>query len=121
VDRFEVERVGEDEFETGLFAGIGEPVPAEETFATDGDVVTPRSDLLEEECEVVIFDIHVQELVALHIHDADIHLARVEVDTAVILGCRSIEFHLILRFIYIEVSGRQRGNRVNGSRLPGPI
>ena len=67
--------MGENEFESGLFAGIGEPVPAEEAFATDGDVVTPRGDLLEEESEVVIFDVHVQELVALRIHDADIHLA----------------------------------------------
>jgi hypothetical protein len=99
VDGLEVERVGEDEFEAGFLAGIGEPVPAEEALAADGHVVPPGSDFFEEELEVVILDVHVQEFIALRVHDADVHLPGVEVDSTVVLGCRFVEFHLILRFI----------------------
>ena len=95
MDGLEVEGMGEDEGETGLLAGVGEPVPAEEALAADGHVMPPRGDLPEEELEVVVLDVHVQELVALRIHDADVHLTGMEVDAAVVLGCRSVEFHLI--------------------------
>ena len=37
--------------------------------------MAPRGDLLEEESEVIVLDVHVQELVALRVHDADVHLS----------------------------------------------
>jgi len=62
VDGLEVKGVGEDELEAGGQAGVGEPVPAEEAFTDDGEVVFPAGDLLEEEGEVVVEDVLVEEL-----------------------------------------------------------
>lgn len=75
MDGLEVKGVSEHELESGLLAGIGEPIPAEEAFAADRHVVPPGSDLFEEELEVVVLNIHVQEFVSCPVHHADIHLA----------------------------------------------
>ena len=66
--------MGENKGKTGFPAGIGEPLPAKEALAADGHVVAPGLGLFEEELEVVVLDVHAQELVALRVHDADIHL-----------------------------------------------
>ena len=95
MDGLEIERVGEHEFESGLLAGVRQPIPAEQAFAAHRHVVTPWGDFLEEELEIVVLDVHVQQLVALAVHHADIHLARMEIDSAVILACRSVVFHLL--------------------------
>ena len=96
MDGLEIERVGEHEFESGLLAGVRQPIPAEQAFAAHRHVVTPWGDFLEEELEIVVLDVHVQQLVALAVHHADIHLARMEIDSAVILACRSVVFHLLI-------------------------
>ena len=97
MDGLEIERVGEHEFESGLLAGVRQPIPAEQAFAAHRHVVTPWGDFLEEELEIVVLDVHVQQLVALAVHHADIHLARMEIDSAVILACRSVVFHLFFK------------------------
>jgi hypothetical protein len=94
VDGFEVEGVGEDELEAGGQAGVGQPVPAEEALADDSEVVFPAGDFLEEELEVVVLDVLVEEFGTLAIDDADVHLAGVEVDSAVELGGGLVVFHL---------------------------
>jgi hypothetical protein len=83
VNGLEVERVRQDEGEVGFPAGIGEPIPAEHAFGTDREVVTVRSDQFEEELEVIIFDVGVDEDLARAIHEADVHLVGVEIDSAV--------------------------------------
>jgi len=74
MDGLEIEGMGEDELKSGFFTGVGKPRPGEEAFTADRQVVAPWSDLFEEEVKVVVLDIHVQELIALRVHDADVHL-----------------------------------------------
>src|SRR5439155_19172051 len=93
VNGFDVEGVGQDEGQAGGLAGIGQPVPAEHAFATDGQAVPVRLDQLEEELEVVVLDVGVDQLFALPVHDADVHLARVQINSAVVFGGGSVIFH----------------------------
>ena len=62
VNGLEVERVGQDEVESGGLAGIGQPIPAEHALGADGQVVAIGRDEFEEEVEVVVVDVGVDEL-----------------------------------------------------------
>src|SRR5208283_4958739 len=90
---FDVKGVGEHEVDVGGLAGIGQPIPAEHAFTADGQVVTIGSDEFEEEREVVVADVGVDELLAVAVHDADIHLTGVQINSAVELGGRGVVFH----------------------------
>ena len=94
VNGFEIKGVGQHEVQAGPLAGIGQPVPAEQAFGADGQVVTVRGDELEEELEVIVADVGVDELLTVPIHEADVHLAGMEVDSAVELGGRGVVFHI---------------------------
>ena len=83
----------QDEGEAGGLAGIGQPVPTEHALAANGQVVPVGLDQLQEEGEVVVFDIGVDQLFALAIHDADVHLARMQIDSAVVFSGGCIIFH----------------------------
>ena len=96
VDGLEIERMGQDESEARLLAGIGQPIPAEHAFAADGEVVTIGFDEFKEELEVVVFDIGVDQLLALPIHDADVHLAGMQIDSAVELGGGGVILHTVI-------------------------
>jgi hypothetical protein len=50
-------------------------------------------DQLEEIIEVVVFDVGVDQLFALAIHDADVHLARMQIDSAIELCGRCVVLH----------------------------
>ena len=93
VNGFDVKSVGQDEFEAGGLAGIGLPVPAEPALAANGQLVPVGLDQLEEEGEVVVFDVGVDQFFALAIHDADVHLAGVPIDSAVELGGGGLILH----------------------------
>ena len=93
VDGLEVEGVGQDEVEARSLAGIGEPIPAEHAFGADGQVVLIRGDELEEVVEIVVADVGVDELFAVAVHDADVHLAGMEVNSAVELGGGRVILH----------------------------
>ena len=93
VNGFDLKSVGQDELEAGGLAGIGQPIPAEHALAADRQVVPVGLDELEKEGEVVVFDIGVDELLALAIHDADVHLARMQIDSAVELGRGGVILH----------------------------
>ena len=86
VDGFDVESVSQNEGQAGSLAGVGQPVPAEHAFAANCEVMLIGLDELEEEGEVVVPDIGVNQFLALAVHDADIHLASVQVDSAVVFG-----------------------------------
>ena len=90
---FDIEGVGQDEGEAGGLAGIGQPIPAEHALAADRQAVAIRLDQLEEVVEVVVFDVGVDECFALPIHDADVHLTGVKIDSAVELGGGGVVFH----------------------------
>ena len=93
VNGFDVERVGQDEGEARGLTGIGQPIPAEHAFAAHGEVMLVRLDELEEEAEVVVLDVGVDPFLALSIHDADVHLARVQIDSAIEFGAGGVIFH----------------------------
>jgi hypothetical protein len=57
--------------------------------------VLVRGDELEEVLEVVVEDVGVNELFTLAVHDADVHLASVQVDSAVELCGGSIILHTL--------------------------
>ena len=90
---FDVKGVGQHEVDAGLLAGIGQPIPAEHAFGADGQVVTIGGDEFEEELEVVVADVGVDQFFAVPVHNADIHLAGMEVNSAVELGGGSVVFH----------------------------
>jgi len=84
----DVERVSQDEGEAGGLAGIGQPVPPEQALTADGEAVLVRLDEFEEVSEVVVLDVGVDQLLALAIHEADVHLAGMEIDSAIVFGAR---------------------------------
>jgi hypothetical protein len=45
-----------------------------------------RLDQFEEELEVILFDVGVDEFLALPIHDADVHPVRMKIDSAIVFG-----------------------------------
>jgi len=93
VNGFDVEGMGQHESQAGVLAGIGQPIPAEHAFATHGEAVLVGLDELQEEVEVVVADVGVDPLLALAVHDADVHLTRMEIDSAVELRGGSIILH----------------------------
>ena len=93
VNGFEVERVGQDEMDAGIRTGVGEPIPAEHAFGADRQIVAIGRDEFEEIGEVIVLDVGVDEFFAVAVQDADIHLARVQINSAVVLGGRRVVFH----------------------------
>jgi len=93
VNGLEVERVGQDKGEAGGLTGIGQPVPAKHAFGADGQVMFVGRNKFEEVVEVVVLDVGVDELFAFLIHQADVHLASMQVDSAVELSSRSVVLH----------------------------
>ena len=93
VDGFEVERMSQDKLQTRRLAGIGEPIPAEHALGADRQIVAVRRDELEEVVEVIVPDVGVDELVAVPIHEADVHLMGVQINSAVELGGGRVILH----------------------------
>ena len=93
VNGLEVERMGQDEMNASLGTGIREPIPAKHAFGADRQIVAIGSNELQEVSEVIVFDVGVDELFAVPIHEADIHLPGMEINSAVELGGRSVVFH----------------------------
>ena len=86
VDGADVKGMSEDEVEAGAQTGIGQPIPAEEALATDSQRMTPGSDLLEEEVEVVVANVGMEELFALAVHQTGVHGTGMQIDSAVEFG-----------------------------------
>ena len=93
VNGSDIEGMGQDEAQARLQAGISQPVPTEHAFAAHRKAVPVGLDQLEEKGEVVVFDVGVDELFTLAIHDADIHLVGVQIDSAVELGGGGVILH----------------------------
>ena len=93
VNGFDVERMSQHEGEARGLASIGQPIPAKHAFAAHGEVMLVRLDELEEEPEVVVLDVGVDPFLALPIHDADVHLAGMQIDSAVELGGGGVILH----------------------------
>ena len=83
VDGLEVEGVGQDEANTCVGTGIGEPIPAEHALGADGQIVAIGCNELEEIFEVIVANVGVDQFFAGAVHDADVHLAGMEINSAV--------------------------------------
>ena len=93
VNRLEVERVGQDEMDAGVRTGIGEPIPAEHALGADGEIVAIGGDEFEEIGEVIVSDVGVDQDFAGAVHDADVHLAGMEINSAVEFSGGGVVFH----------------------------
>jgi len=93
MDQMDIERMDQNEGQARGLASIGQPVPPEHAFAANGQIMFVRLDEFEEEVEVIVFDVGVDQFFTLPILDADVHLASVQVDSAVELRCGSIILH----------------------------
>jgi hypothetical protein len=83
VNGLEAEGMGEHEVDARGGTGIGEPIPAEHALGADGQIVAIGRDEFEEKREVIVFDVGVDQFFAGAFHDADIHLAGVQINSAV--------------------------------------
>ena len=83
VNGLEIKGVGQDEMDVGGLAGIGEPIPAEHALGADGQIVAIGRDEFKEVGEVIIPDVGVDEFFAGAVHDADVHLVGMEINSAV--------------------------------------
>jgi len=95
VNGFDIEGMGQDARQTGRLSSIGQPIPAEHALAADGQVMLVGPDQLEEELEVVVPDVGMDQFFPLAIHDADVHLTCVQIDSAVELCGGSIILHML--------------------------
>ena len=117
-----VERVGQDESEAGGLAGIGQPIPAEHALAAHGETVLVGLDELEEVSEVVVLDVGVDQLFALAIHEADVHLAGMQIDSAVEFGGGGIIFHSCIQcWGVLRTPLNTVGNAGSARNTPRPL
>ena len=66
---------------------------AEQAFTAHGEAVAIGWDEFEEVREVVVQDVGVDQFLALAIHDADVDLVRMQIDSAIVFGRGSVVFH----------------------------
>jgi len=96
VNGFEVEGMGQHEVQACRLARIGQPIPAEHTLGADRQIVTIRLDQFEEVSEVVVADVGMDQLFTLPIHQADVHLMSMEIDSAVELCGGGVILHNVI-------------------------
>ena len=92
VDRLHVVGVTEHEVDVGVGAQVGDPVPAEEALNADDEAVEVGFDQFEKAVGIT-GDVAVDDLLAVRVEDAHVHVARVQVDSAVILMEFCVESH----------------------------
>ena len=86
-----------------------QPIPAEHAFAADRQTVAIGLDPLEKVSEVVVFNVGVEQLFALAIHDADVHLPGMEIDSAIELSGRGVVFHGCVVVVSQDTGESNRG------------
>ena len=89
--------MSQHEGEAGLQAGISQPIPAEHALAADRQIVAIRFNELEKESEVIVPNVGVNELFTGRIHEADVHLTCMQIDSAVEFGGGDIILHDVRR------------------------
>ena len=78
-------------------AGVGQPIPAEHTFAADRQGFAVWGYEFQKELEVVVFYIGMNQLFALPVHETDVHLMSVEVNSTVELRGGSVILHAFIK------------------------
>jgi hypothetical protein len=92
VDGFHIERVAQNEANLVFPAKISDPVPGEHAFNADDQIIPVGFNQLHENLGVG-FDVLVDKDVSLLVQYADIQAAGMQIDTAVMFMCLSVEFH----------------------------
>jgi hypothetical protein len=106
VDGFHVEGMTQHEGNTRLSTEISQPVPGEDTFHTDNEVLPIGSNSLEKRFGSRLH-IPVQDDLPIPIQDAEIHATGMQIDAAVKLVLLGVESH--------EVSSSSEGCVPNAS------
>ena len=92
VDGFHVQRVAEHEGDPLAGAEIGEPVPGEDAFHRDDQVLTVGLDGPQEDPRIAANVLVKEDLPSL-VENAQIHGSGVQVDAAVVLVLPGVESH----------------------------
>ena len=92
VDGLHEQRVAEHEANPLLRAQIGEPIPGEDAFAGDHEILAVGGDDLEERLRIR-GQVPVHEHLTRGVEDADVHRPRVQVDPAVMAVLSGVESH----------------------------
>ena len=75
-----------------IVAKIGQPVPAEDAFDTNNDVLDEGKDQFKKSFRVG-FNVHLNHNFAFVVQDADIHFPGVQIDTAIVFVLLVVKFH----------------------------
>src|SRR5436305_1606151 len=119
VDGLHVESVAEDKLEALLVAQVGDPVPAEQTFDGDHQVLSVGGESLQQQLALT-GQLPVHQSLALLVQDAEIEAASVEVDTTVVNMLSGVESHRGL-LSWSSQPTAYRGGRLKGAsnQYPG--
>jgi hypothetical protein len=119
VDGLHVESVAEDKSEALFAAQVGDPIPAEQAFDGDRQVLSVGGESPQQLVSVT-GKLPVHEGIALLVQDADIEAASVEVDTTVVNMLSGVESHRGL-LSWSSQPTAYRGGRLKGAsnQYPG--
>ena len=94
----------------------------EHALATDREALFVGLDELEEVSEVIVLDVGVDQFFALPIHEADLHLAGVQIDSAVEFGRGGIILHSCIQcWGVLRTPLNTVGNAGSGGNTPRPF
>jgi hypothetical protein len=90
--------VSKGEWDMMLGTEISYPVPAENTFHADNDIIEKRENQVKEQFRIS-FDVFVNHDFSFVAENADIHFPGMQIDAAVILVLIVVEFHFASFFV----------------------
>jgi len=93
--------VSEDERNFVLVTEVSDPIPTENAFDTDNDIIDVGEHQLEEQFRIS-FDVLVELGFAFLIYDADVHFAGMQIDTAIVFVLLIIKSHSLVSFHQID-------------------
>jgi hypothetical protein len=97
-----VESVAQDEGDTFSGAQVSDPVPGEDAFDGDGDVVTVGCDSSEEWFRLS-GDVSVKYDLPVLVENAEVHGSSVEIDTTIVTVVLGVESHEASSFLGIHM------------------
>ena len=84
-----------------FFAKVGDPIPAKDAFDPDNDVIEKRKDQLEEQLRIG-FNVLVNFSFSFLVDNAYIHLACMQIDTAIVLVLLIVKSHSCASFLQLD-------------------
>ncbi|WP_136061990.1 hypothetical protein [Pontiella sulfatireligans] len=87
--------MGQHKLDPGIHAGIRQPETDKAALAGYGQIILVGFHQLQEKPEVVVPDVAVNQNVPIQVHHADVHLPRMQIDSAVVFRRRFVILHLM--------------------------